>query len=133
LVRSAWITFHQYVCVSVAALLPQVCECVVILRGLKEVSWGGAKAMMADPSFLRTLVEFDKDSLSEKQVRQQEEGLKRSTCLLKKGTFGSGSATLIASSSLFVPPLHCACATACPAREEVCASQRQTEKHIFKR
>lgn len=46
----------------------QVCECVVILRQLKDVSWAGAKAMMADTNFLRTLVEFDKDSLTDKQV-----------------------------------------------------------------
>jgi hypothetical protein len=46
----------------------QVCECVVILRNLKDVSWGGAKSMMADPYFLKSLVEFDKDGLSDKQV-----------------------------------------------------------------
>lgn len=46
----------------------QVCECVVILRGLKDVSWAGAKAMMADASFLKTLIEFDKDGMSDKQV-----------------------------------------------------------------
>lgn len=48
--------------------LVQVCECVVILRGLKDVSWLGAKSMMADPGFLKSLVEFDKDSLTDKQV-----------------------------------------------------------------
>ena len=47
----------------------QVCECVVILRSLKDVSWAGAKAMMSDSNFLKSLVEYDKDSLSEKQVR----------------------------------------------------------------
>lgn len=46
----------------------QVCECVVVLRGLKDVSWAGAKSMMADGNFLRSLVDFDKDSLTEKQV-----------------------------------------------------------------
>lgn len=46
----------------------QVCECVVILRNLKDVSWAGAKSMMADTGFLKGLVEFDKDSLSDKQV-----------------------------------------------------------------
>lgn len=30
-----------------------VCECVVIIRGIKEVSWKSAKAMMSDPNFLR--------------------------------------------------------------------------------
>jgi hypothetical protein len=46
----------------------QVCECVVILRNLKDVSWAGAKSMMADPYFLKSLMEFDKDGLSDKQV-----------------------------------------------------------------
>lgn len=50
---------------------PQVCECVVILRNLKDVSWGGAKSMMADPYFLKSLLEFDKDGLSDKQVSGQ--------------------------------------------------------------
>jgi dynein heavy chain len=41
---------------------------VVILRNLKDVSWAGAKSMMADPSFLKSLVDFDKDGLSDKQA-----------------------------------------------------------------
>ena len=60
-------------CFEVLPLLPstpQVCECVVILRNLKDVSWGGAKAMMADGGFLRSLQEFDKDAVSEKQVKK---------------------------------------------------------------
>lgn len=48
----------------------QVCECVVILKNLKGVSWAGAKAMMTDPSFLKSLVEFDKDGLTDKQVKR---------------------------------------------------------------
>lgn len=50
------------------AVALQVCECVVILRNLKEVSWQGAKAMMSEGNFLRSLVDFDKDGLTEKQV-----------------------------------------------------------------
>lgn len=45
-----------------------MCECVVILRNLKDVSWAGAKSMMADTNFLKTLVDFDKNGLNEKQV-----------------------------------------------------------------
>eukprot|EP00798_Chlamydomonas_sp_ICE-L_P031818 gene31818-7022_t len=48
-------------------LVQKVTECVVILRGLKDVSWAGAKSMMSDGGFLRSLVEFDKDSLTDKQ------------------------------------------------------------------
>ena len=51
-------------------LVQDVTCCVVILRGLKDVSWKGAKAMMTDGGFLRSLVEFDKDSLNDKQIKQ---------------------------------------------------------------
>jgi len=54
-------------------MVQRVCECVVILRGLKDVSWGGAKAMMADGNFLRSLLEFDKDALTDKQVKKVKE------------------------------------------------------------
>ena len=51
-------------------LVQDVCLCVVLLKGGKDVTWKGAKAMMTDTGFLRSLVEFEKDSLSEKQVKQ---------------------------------------------------------------
>nr|Q9SMH3.1 RecName: Full=Dynein-1-alpha heavy chain, flagellar inner arm I1 complex; AltName: Full=1-alpha DHC; AltName: Full=Dynein-1, subspecies f [Chlamydomonas reinhardtii]CAB56598.1 1-alpha dynein heavy chain [Chlamydomonas reinhardtii] len=54
----------------------KVCECVVILRNIKDVSWLGAKSMMADGNFLRSLVEFDKDSLTDKQVKKVKEYFK---------------------------------------------------------
>ncbi|EFJ08822.1 hypothetical protein SELMODRAFT_131043 [Selaginella moellendorffii] len=57
-------------------LVQKVCECVVILRGIKDVSWKGAKAMMADNRFLATLMEFDKDSITEKQMRALKEYFK---------------------------------------------------------
>jgi dynein heavy chain, axonemal len=50
------------------AYVRKVCECVVNLKGLKDTSWPAAKAMMSDGGFLRSLVEFDKDALSDKQV-----------------------------------------------------------------
>ena len=50
-------------------LVQQVCECVVILKGLKDVSWKGAKAMMTDTNFLKSLIDFDKDGITDKQVR----------------------------------------------------------------
>ena len=47
-------------------------ECYRPLKGGKDVSWKGAKAMMSDTQFLRSLVEFDKDSLSDKQVKDMK-------------------------------------------------------------
>ncbi|CAG5116362.1 unnamed protein product, partial [Candidula unifasciata] len=45
-----------------------VCECIVVLKGLKEVSWKSAKGMMSDPSFLRQLKELDVDNITPKQT-----------------------------------------------------------------
>ncbi|RUS75419.1 hypothetical protein EGW08_016830, partial [Elysia chlorotica] len=45
-----------------------VCECIVVLKGLKEISWKSAKGMMSDPSFLRQLKELDVDNITTKQT-----------------------------------------------------------------
>ncbi|XP_052801261.1 dynein axonemal heavy chain 10-like isoform X3 [Mya arenaria] len=45
-----------------------VCECVVILRGIREVSWKSAKAMMAEANFLAALKKMDVDSITSKQT-----------------------------------------------------------------
>jgi dynein heavy chain, axonemal len=52
-----------------SAYVQKVCECVVHLKGGKDTSWNGAKVMMSDGQFLRSLVDFDKDSLTDKQVQ----------------------------------------------------------------
>jgi len=46
-----------------------VCECIVVLKGLKDVSWKSAKGMMSEASFLRSLKEMDVENISQKQVR----------------------------------------------------------------
>jgi len=46
----------------------QVTECVCIFKRVPDVSWKGAKGMMADISFLKSLVEFEKDAIIEKHV-----------------------------------------------------------------
>lgn len=45
-----------------------VCECIVVMRGIKEVSWKSAKGMMAEAGFLRSLTEMDVDGITQKQV-----------------------------------------------------------------
>ena len=45
-----------------------VSECIVVLRGSKEISWKAAKAMMTDPNFLRSLTELDVDAITSGQV-----------------------------------------------------------------
>jgi len=49
-------------------LVGQVCECVCIFKKVDDVSWKGAKAMMQDGGFLSSLVNFNKDGLTAKQV-----------------------------------------------------------------
>ena len=60
------------------AMVQTVCECVCILRNVKDVSWKGAKAMMASATFLQELLEFDKDSLNDKSVKLVRESMKKS-------------------------------------------------------
>uniref|UniRef100_I3N0B0 Dynein axonemal heavy chain 10 n=1 Tax=Ictidomys tridecemlineatus TaxID=43179 RepID=I3N0B0_ICTTR len=46
-----------------------VCECILIIKGYKELNWKTAKGMMSDPNFLRSLMELDFDSISQSQVK----------------------------------------------------------------
>nr|CAD7574085.1 unnamed protein product [Timema californicum] len=46
-----------------------VCECVAIIKGLKEINWKTAKGMMADPYFLRSLMELNVDAITGTQIR----------------------------------------------------------------
>ena len=45
-----------------------VCECIVIMRGYKEISWKTAKGMMADTNFLSSLQNLDVDGITQPQV-----------------------------------------------------------------
>lgn len=45
-----------------------VCECVAILKGIKEISWKSAKGMMSDVNFLKSLMEMDCEALTQKQI-----------------------------------------------------------------
>ncbi|MED6232426.1 Dynein heavy chain 10, axonemal, partial [Ataeniobius toweri] len=53
-----------------------VCECILVLRGYKDISWQSAKGMMSETNFLRSLMEMDCDSISNSQVRTVKEFLK---------------------------------------------------------
>lgn len=53
-------------------------ECVAILRGVKDVSWKGAKGMMGDPGFLRSLQEMNCDEITLKQQQAIRSHLRRS-------------------------------------------------------
>ena len=46
------------------------CECIVVLKGIKEVSWKSAKGMMSEANFLKSLKELDVDGIGGKQVRR---------------------------------------------------------------
>uniref|UniRef100_A0A8C5JYE8 Dynein, axonemal, heavy chain 10 n=1 Tax=Jaculus jaculus TaxID=51337 RepID=A0A8C5JYE8_JACJA len=53
-----------------------VCECILIMKGYKELNWKTAKGMMSDPNFLRSLMEIDFDSISQSQVKNIKSLLK---------------------------------------------------------
>lgn len=46
-----------------------VCECILVLRGNKEISWQSAKGMMSEANFLRSLTEMDCDAITSDQIR----------------------------------------------------------------
>lgn len=50
------------------AAVQTVCECIVIIKGLKEISWGSAKSMMSESGFLKSLMEMNCDAITQKQV-----------------------------------------------------------------
>jgi dynein heavy chain len=47
----------------------QVASSVALLKKLPDVSWAACKTMMSDGGFLRSLIEFDKDNISDSAVR----------------------------------------------------------------
>ncbi|CAK9806047.1 Dynein axonemal heavy chain 10 [Anthophora plagiata] len=58
-----------------------VSECVAMLRGIKDISWKGAKGMMSDPAFLRVLQEMNCDKITLKQQQAVKAHMKKSTKL----------------------------------------------------
>ncbi|KFO71450.1 Dynein heavy chain 10, axonemal, partial [Cuculus canorus] len=46
-----------------------VLECVLIVRGYKELNWKTAKGMMSEANFLRSLMEIDFDGITQSQVK----------------------------------------------------------------
>ncbi|XP_009299843.1 dynein axonemal heavy chain 10 [Danio rerio] len=46
-----------------------VCECILVIRGYKEINWKTAKGMMSEGNFLRSLMEMDCDSINANQVK----------------------------------------------------------------
>uniref|UniRef100_A0A4W5NCU9 Dynein axonemal heavy chain 10 n=1 Tax=Hucho hucho TaxID=62062 RepID=A0A4W5NCU9_9TELE len=46
-----------------------VCECILVMRGQKEISWKSAKSMMSEGNFLRALMEMDCDAINPSQVK----------------------------------------------------------------
>lgn len=76
------------------AAVQTVSECVVIIKGGRDVSWKAAKAMMADPSFLSSLMTLDVDGIKSKQVTAVNSSLKRAELSIEKmkdiSTAGAG-------------------------------------------
>jgi dynein heavy chain len=45
-----------------------ICNCIVIMKGIREVNWRSAQGLMADTNFLENLKKMDFDSLSNRQI-----------------------------------------------------------------
>ena len=58
-----------------------VSECVAMLRGVKDISWKGARGMMSDPGFLRSLQEMNCDKITLKTQQAVKAHLKKTTKL----------------------------------------------------
>jgi dynein heavy chain len=54
-----------------------ISECIVVLRGVKEVSWKTAKSLMSDPNFLQSLQTLDVDNISVAQVKIVQQLLRK--------------------------------------------------------
>lgn len=50
------------------AAVQTICECIAIIKGLKEISWSSAKSMMSESGFLKGLTEMNCDAITPKQV-----------------------------------------------------------------
>ncbi|XP_051888343.1 dynein axonemal heavy chain 10 [Pristis pectinata] len=46
-----------------------VCECILVMRGYKEINWKSAKGMMSEANFLKSLMEMDCDAIGQTQVK----------------------------------------------------------------
>ena len=52
------------------AAVEKVCECVQILKKQKDIGWANAKVMLGASDFLKSLQEYDKDAITDKQVKE---------------------------------------------------------------
>jgi dynein heavy chain len=75
-------------------LVMGVAECVAILKKQKDTSWAGAKIMMGQGGFLNSLLDYDKDSMNDKQVAQIKKYMSDAqfnpTSLIKISKAGAG-------------------------------------------
>eukprot|EP01018_Ginkgo_biloba_P029506 Gb_13876 [translate_table: standard] len=105
-------------------LVQKVCECVVILRCIKDVSWKGAKAMMADNRFLASLMEFDKDAITEKQMRTLKDYFKDPKLNLEELTTISTAGAGLLRWVLAMMNYYSVAKTVAPKRQAVANAER---------
>lgn len=53
-----------------------VCECIVIIKGIREISWKSCKTMMAETSFLKDLMNMQCEKITQAQVGRCKKHLK---------------------------------------------------------
>lgn len=58
-----------------------VCECVALIKNVKEPGWKGAKGMMSEGGFLKSLMEMNCDIITQKQLSAVKAKMKTSSKL----------------------------------------------------
>ena len=61
-----------------------ICECILVMRGFKEISWKAAKGMMSEPNFLNNLMTMDVDAITINQSKTVKGFLKKLAFQCKK-------------------------------------------------
>ncbi|XP_055696351.1 dynein axonemal heavy chain 10 [Lutzomyia longipalpis] len=56
-----------------------LCECLLILKGAKDVSWKAARTVMAEADFLKNLQEMNCDTITQKQLTAVKNHMKKTT------------------------------------------------------
>lgn len=86
------------------AAVQTVCEGIVIIKGLKELSWASAKSMMSEGGFLKSLMEMNCDAITQKQVTKCRNHLKVRTTVSFVTFIGISGSPLLLNFLIYLKP-----------------------------
>lgn len=97
----------------------KVCECVCVLKGIKDVSWKSAKGMMASADFRSSLSNLDVDAITGSQVKTIKATLKEADLTVQKMMEVSGAGAGLLKFVIAVVGYAAVAKTIAPKREAV--------------